>query len=149
MSRAPCRKRPCKVCHRWFLPDPRVGQRQKTCASPDCQRIWHRRQCAKWNRANKEYFKANYLQKKLADCSDSCPRCVGEKSGSHRPTLLLPASRVQLHLPRSEIAEVITPKALIIIDYIVVQLAAKIQSTRKKTVLGSGRAKLPVANNSP
>jgi len=36
-------KKPCRVCRRWYRPDPRVGERQKTCGSPQCQREWNRR----------------------------------------------------------------------------------------------------------
>ena len=31
------RKKPCRICRRWFRPDPRVGQRQRACGEPDCQ----------------------------------------------------------------------------------------------------------------
>jgi len=36
-------KKPCRICRRWYRPDPRVGARQKTCGSPECQREWNRR----------------------------------------------------------------------------------------------------------
>jgi hypothetical protein len=36
-------KRPCRVCRCWFRPDPRVGDRQKTCGGAGCQREWNRR----------------------------------------------------------------------------------------------------------
>ena len=36
-------KKPCRVCGRWFRPDPRVGDRQKTCGCSECQREWNRR----------------------------------------------------------------------------------------------------------
>ena len=38
-----CKSRPCVVCRRWFTPDPRVGDRQKTCGRAECQREHHRR----------------------------------------------------------------------------------------------------------
>jgi hypothetical protein len=32
MARATvCRKRPCRVCRRWFMPNPRLKDRQMTC----------------------------------------------------------------------------------------------------------------------
>ena len=65
MSRSPTRKRPCRVCKRWFIPHPRLKDRQKTCGSPQCQREWHRRKCEQWNHNNVDYFKDNYLDKKL------------------------------------------------------------------------------------
>jgi hypothetical protein len=40
MPNAKTRKRPCRVCGRWFLPDVRCRSRQKTCGSLDCQNEW-------------------------------------------------------------------------------------------------------------
>lgn len=39
------RKRPCRICRRWFDPHPRVGDRQRVCSKPECQRERHRRWC--------------------------------------------------------------------------------------------------------
>jgi integrase len=48
MSQIRSRKRPCKICRKWFLPDVRQAGRQKTC-SAGCRRELHRRSCAEWN----------------------------------------------------------------------------------------------------
>ena len=64
MAKNLCGKRPCSICRKWFQPDVRQKGRQKTC-SPDCRQELHRRQCDKWNKKNKEYFKNNYLGKKI------------------------------------------------------------------------------------
>jgi len=120
MPRTACRKRPCKICHRWFLPNPRLGDRQKTCALPDCKRRWHQKQCKKWNRQNKEYFKEIYLQKKLAVCNEAS---AGGDFHDH-----IPIPRINLNLPRSGITEVLTPKGVIVADYIVEQVMSRIRS---------------------
>jgi hypothetical protein len=120
-----------------------VGKRQKICDSPECKVVWHRKQCAKWYRGNKDYFKANYLHGKLAGCSEPASPPSG-----HRPRQL-PASRIQLHLPRSDIAEVMTAKAVIAIEYMLAQVIARIHSVQKATITGTGSRKLPVTNNSP
>jgi hypothetical protein len=68
------RKRPCGICRRWFMPNPRLKDRQKTCGTSQCKREWHRKMCRKWNRENADYFTTNYLQKKLeaaTGCSES------------------------------------------------------------------------------
>ena len=39
------KKRPCRICRRWFLPDRRAGDRQKVCSGKECQRERHRRNC--------------------------------------------------------------------------------------------------------
>jgi len=52
MNRSPTRKRPCRVCKRWFIPHPRLKDRQKTCGDRLCQGEWHRRKCEQWNHNN-------------------------------------------------------------------------------------------------
>jgi hypothetical protein len=51
----PCRKRPCRYCRHWFRPDPRVGDRQRACASVDCQRKRRAATQASWRRRNPEH----------------------------------------------------------------------------------------------
>ena len=104
MSRAElCKKRPCRICRRWFMPNPRLKDRQKTCGDPCCQREWHRKKCAQWNKDNSDYFKADYLQSKLEAQS---PRGSPE-----------PASRLKSGLPLQYVQEVIGIQHLTIIEY--------------------------------
>ena len=49
------KKRPCCLCLCWFLPDPRVGSRQRVCSSPACQDERQRRNVAAWTKRNPEY----------------------------------------------------------------------------------------------
>jgi hypothetical protein len=65
------RKRPCRICRRWFSPNVRLGDRQKTCGSAECRRLWHIKQCAAWNDRHKGYHRSIYLTKKLAQISSS------------------------------------------------------------------------------
>ena len=104
MQRAKPRKRPCRVCRRWFFPDGRLKNRQKTCGNPECQREWHRKKCAEWNKKNEEYFRTNYLQKKL------------EAAKSPEPNLC--KSRLKTGLPLKFVQEVIGIQHLIIIEYL-------------------------------
>ena len=121
MPKAISRKRPCKICRRWFLPNVRLKDRQKTCADPGCQKEWHRRQCADWNKRNTKYFKANYLAKKLKKTAHAT---------SDRRTVkqIIPKSRIKLGLPRDVIQDVINSKTLVIIDYYVEQLVRRYQA---------------------
>lgn len=48
---AAVKKRPCRVCRKWFKPDPRAGDRQRTCSAASCQRERHRQACAAWRAA--------------------------------------------------------------------------------------------------
>jgi len=77
------KKRPCRICRKWFRPDPRVGARQMTCGDKDCQSKWHARKCAEWNQQNSAYFREIYLSKKLAAVDAS----VGGKHSPSPPSI--------------------------------------------------------------
>lgn len=119
------RKRPCRICRKWFMPDPRVVDRQKTCGSEECKRQWHKRKCAEWNKKNSEYFKANYLAGKLTYASghDQKPKASNEV-GSNLDHL---KPRINLKLPRNEVQEVIGLQTLVIIEYIAQLLLRRVQ----------------------
>lgn len=59
------RKRPCRICRKWFRADPRVGVRQRTCGAPSCRRDWHRRSCREWRRRNPDYDRDDRLRRRL------------------------------------------------------------------------------------
>lgn len=61
---APRRKRPCSICRRWFLPDPRVRGRQHVCSNPDCQRQRRAGTQRRWRQNNADYYVARYLQQR-------------------------------------------------------------------------------------
>jgi hypothetical protein len=50
----------CEICSKSFVPDPRVGSRQKVCFNPSCQHERKRRSHAAWVIQNPGYFKARY-----------------------------------------------------------------------------------------
>ena len=111
------RKRPCRVCRRWFQPDARLGDRQKTCGDPECKREWHRRQCAQWNRKNQAYFRSIYLQKKVEGVEKTDSASSGSDSGET-------AEKSRTHygkppLPLSGFQEVISVQQFVIIDYLI------------------------------
>jgi hypothetical protein len=59
------RKRPCRVCRKWFLPHPRAGSRQKVCGSAECQRERHRRACDAWRDRNPDYDRERRLRDRV------------------------------------------------------------------------------------
>lgn len=65
-SRRKSKKRPCRICRKWYLPNPRVAERQKTCGAEICKRKWHAKKCEEWNKKHPSYFSEIYLSKKLA-----------------------------------------------------------------------------------
>ncbi|UCH00094.1 MAG: hypothetical protein JSU78_06630 [Deltaproteobacteria bacterium] len=116
-----CKKRPCRICRRWFMPNPKLKDRQKTCGDPDCQREWHRKKCAQWNKANSDYFKSNYLQKKL-----------DAATASEEPAKpLWPKSRLKSGLPLQYVQEVIGIQHLTIIEYLGQLLFRRFQEVLK------------------
>src|SRR5271170_3135066 len=52
------RKRPCRICRRWFYPDPRAGDRQRSCSNPDCQAARRQKTQATWRTQNPGYAAA-------------------------------------------------------------------------------------------
>jgi len=117
----------------------RLKDRQKTCADPECQKKWHNKQCALWNKRNQQYFKANYLEKKLKKIARGSPEYQTRK-------VILPKSRIKLGLPRNEIQEVIKPQHLIIIEYILEQVVRRYQMAiqLQLAVKASKMAKYPL-----
>ena len=96
-----------------------------TCGDPRCKREWHRKRCAEWNRKNGDYFRANYLQKKL----DALP-----KGG----TLGVPP-RFDSGLPREKVQEVIGIEHLVIMEYLVQLLWRRFQEViRVKVAVRTG-----------
>jgi hypothetical protein len=59
-------KRPCRICRGRFLPDPRVGDRQHVCSSPECQAARRNKTQASWRERNPEYFVARRLKQRAA-----------------------------------------------------------------------------------
>lgn len=119
-------KRPCRICRKWFLPNPRLGDRQKTCGTTECQQQWHSRKCAEWNRKNRSYFQENYLKRRLeslvAAPSEPTP------SASPPPEPEPPFQPVPpLDYPREVVQEVIGAQQLVIIEYIVRLLKRSVQ----------------------
>ena len=59
------RKRPCRVCRKWFVPHRRVGDRQRVCSSVACQLERHRRGCASWHEVNADYDRDRRLRDRV------------------------------------------------------------------------------------
>jgi hypothetical protein len=56
------KKRPCRICRRWFFPDRRIGGRQRACSERSCQVARRAQTQASWRRRNPDYFTARRLQ---------------------------------------------------------------------------------------
>ncbi len=64
-------KRPCCICRRWFVPDRRVGRRQRACAASACQIARRARTQAAWRRRNPDYFIAHRVQHRRARAEEA------------------------------------------------------------------------------
>src|ERR1035441_8161229 len=49
------RKKPCRICRRWFQPNARVGERQRACGKPECQSVRRQKTQADWRKRNLGY----------------------------------------------------------------------------------------------
>jgi len=113
-------KRPCSICRKWFQPNVRQKGRQKTCGNPDCIKERHRKQCEKWNKKNREYFKNNYLGKKIELAENKQLEPSKTDPAFQKPLLLNPS--IKPVLPCEIIVGEYGIKNLIIIQYLVYQI---------------------------
>jgi hypothetical protein len=67
------RKRPCRICRRWFVSHPRAGDRQHVCSAPDCQRERHRRACQRWRQREAVAERTHRLRQRLRVDRDGEP----------------------------------------------------------------------------
>lgn len=116
------KKRPCKICRKWFAPHPRLGDRQKTCGSKECQKKWHAKKCAQWNRQHRASFQATYLSKKLQAVQ-------GQAIG--KPPPQLQKSGIFPKLPQQVIQEVISVQQLVIAEYLSQVLLRSVQEVMR------------------
>src|SRR4051794_13771457 len=60
------RKKPYRICRRWFQPDWRVGERQRACGRPECQTARRQKTQAGWRKRNRDYAIAWRLDQRAA-----------------------------------------------------------------------------------
>ena len=126
-----CRKRPCRICRRWFRPDPRLKDRQMTCGEKACKREWHRRKCAEWNKANAELLKRERLAQKLRAVATQAQAKVSDNTQAN-PSSLQKALRVEDLLRFTQ--EVMVAQVAIIIDYLRRQRVIRAQEVMMRQV---------------
>lgn len=57
-------RRRCPYCKRLFVPNPRVGDRQRTCGREPCCQEHKRRYDNHWRKKHPDYFRGSYPQQK-------------------------------------------------------------------------------------
>ena len=115
-------KRPCRVCGRWYRPNPRSRGHQKTCGEAACKKQWHRKKCEEWNKKNRTYFNARYLSKKLQTvvAEGDSKKAVKDNNRPYKP-----------QQPGKALQEVVGTKAFVIIEYIVRLLIKRFQDVKR------------------
>ena len=89
------KKRPCTVCRKWFMPHPRLGDRQRTCADPACRRELHRRSCAAYREQEREAVQEERVRARIADDSGGLDRAaVRDAIGLQQAVVLEEFARV-------------------------------------------------------
>ena len=63
-------KRPCCICRHWFVPDRRVGWRQRACSATACQVERRAKTQASWRRRNPDYFTAHRIQRRRLNAEE-------------------------------------------------------------------------------
>ncbi len=122
-------KRPCCICRKWFKPDVRQKGRQTTCGSSACKTELHRRNCEKWNKKNGEYFKNNYLGKKLEQIEAKSSKEFRSSTPSHEHTS--PKRLAKPVLPCEILESEYGTSNMIILQYVAYQILN--QSCASKT----------------
>jgi hypothetical protein len=132
-----CNKRPCRICRKWFAPNPKLKERQMTCGDPACKKEWHKKTCRKWNRNNRDYFRANYLQEKLTAASNTASKSQPKRAGLSRSGL-----------PLEFVQEVMGVQHWIIVEYLAQLLVRRFQEAlRRQAIVNEGQtAQLPPAS---
>jgi hypothetical protein len=59
------KKRPCRICRKWFMPSVHEGKRQRVCNSPVCQKERHRGNSRDWRSRHPGWDHAGRLRKRI------------------------------------------------------------------------------------
>ena len=112
--------KPCRICRRWFRPDPRAGWRQRVCSSEKCQRERRRRNAAAWREEHADRIEADRLREKLRVDPDPPPEIAAANPLAKIDPL---AARIAVGLKTQVVLE----------EYVKVALAARRIAVPPKT----------------
>jgi len=116
------RKRPCRVCGRWYQPSSRLRKRQKTCGAKACMQEWHRRVCRRWNRQNRQDSMITYLASKL----EAAAAPAGGK-----PTPRAPPRGVSRRWPRQVLEQELGIRKAVLVDYVAHKVVRDVQEVMR------------------
>ncbi len=96
----------------------------------DAKKKWHKKKCSEWNKKNKKYFTANYLQKKL-DAANRTLSVSSNASESQSPSANRPKTRTNIGIPDQKIIEAIGIEHLIVMEYLLQLLLTRLTLSLK------------------
>jgi hypothetical protein len=67
------RKKPCRICGKWFEPSPFAGDRQRVCSGPACQKERRKRSMAAIRKTKPTMDSERRLRRKLRERTDWRP----------------------------------------------------------------------------
>ena len=122
------KKRPCRICRRWFQPHRRVGDRQTVCSRDECQRERHRRACAAWRKRETQSVRFHRLTQRVTVPVEELPP---ETSAGSPPG---PETRLRFDRVRDavglQVSMVIQVLAIVIRDYVRDAVRAQTKTVR-------------------
>ena len=82
------RRRRCCVCDELFMPDSRVGKRQRTCGKPACRTEQHRLACKSWRERERPAVEADRLRRRLGGHDELSREIVRDVMGAKASVVL-------------------------------------------------------------
>lgn len=105
-ARPPKRRKKCRYCGRWFMPDPRVGKRQNRCFLEECRRAENCRKARKWIRLNPDILE--FLRAKMRVWAKAYPDYWSRYRKSHPAYCLRDNARRAASLRKSRCSAKLT-----------------------------------------
>jgi hypothetical protein len=106
------RRKPCRICRKFYRPHARVGDRQKTCGQESCRKAWRSRKNREAYQREREYHRGHALRKKIEQARPRAGPTNPEKKGPKR------RRRNALQLPYEEIREALGVEASVVLSYL-------------------------------
>ena len=76
------------MCHGLFIPDPRLGKRQRTCGRADCRAEQHRLACKAWRERERPAVEADRLRRRLVGSDELSRDVVRDVMGAKEAVVL-------------------------------------------------------------
>jgi hypothetical protein len=121
------RRRKCKNCHYFFLPDPRNAGRQRYCSKAGCRKASKRASQRKWleKPQNQDYFRCPENTERVQQWRETHPKYWRRKASQPSTPLQDPLTGQPLditndkpHLPHDALQDLITVQPFVLIGLI-------------------------------